>query len=172
MSSSFTYTDTHAFTLTHAKHLAAKVATDLKRIQRLYDEPSDSWIEAYETEAIKLLRAGYVASVTYGFRRNGNWIEPTLRYTERDLQGIAAADNDPGRIRPGSNVAHASFSSYLTYNAAWHILSGPEKESFEQRLPFRRSYGSQPGIDGYISHDLTYSSGGRALDRAVVRSWR
>lgn len=172
MTSSSTYTDTHTFSLTHAKHLAAKVATDLKRIQRLYDEPSDSWIEAYETEAIELLMAGYLSRVTYGFQRNGNWIEPTLRYTERDLQGMAATDNDPGRIRPGSNVTHASFSSYLIYNAAWHFLSAPERESFEQRLPFRRSAGSEPGIAGYMSPDLTYSSGGRALDRAVVRSYR
>ena len=31
MTSSFSYTDTLTFTRTHAKHIAAKVATDLKR---------------------------------------------------------------------------------------------------------------------------------------------
>ena len=45
-------------------------------------------------------------------------------------------------------------------------------EAFERQLPFRRSGGSEPDIDGYLSQDLTYSSGGRALERALVRSWR
>ena len=61
--------------------------------------------------------------------------------------------------------------SYLTYSLAWDILSEVDKEQFRKRLPFRRTGGPQPGIDGYFSRDLTYSSGGRALDRASVRSW-
>ena len=125
-----------------------------------------------QAEAIELLRAGYLREVTYGFRRNGKWIEPTLRYTARDLQGMDAADDDPGRVCPKSNVTCAIFGSYLTYSIAWSRLSAADQRAFERRLPFRRSYGSEPGTDGYISHDLTYSSGGRALDRAVVRSWR
>ena len=36
MSYSFTATETKTFTLTHARHLAAKVTADLKRLQRLY----------------------------------------------------------------------------------------------------------------------------------------
>jgi hypothetical protein len=36
MSTSFTYSDTVTFSHTHAVHLAAKVAADLKRMQRLY----------------------------------------------------------------------------------------------------------------------------------------
>ena len=30
---------------------------------------------------------------------------------------------------------------------------------------------SEPGVSGYFSNDRTYSSGGRALDRATVRSF-
>jgi hypothetical protein len=58
MSSSFTITATTTFTLTHAKHMAAKVATDLKRLQRLYGSPTDAAIADYETEVIELLKAG------------------------------------------------------------------------------------------------------------------
>ena len=76
MSYSYSYTDTLTFTRTHAKHLAAKVATDLKRMQRFYDRPSDREIADYETEAIEFLKEGYLGTVTYGFRRNSNWIEP------------------------------------------------------------------------------------------------
>ena len=39
MSYSYTLTETTTFTVTHARHMAAKVATDLKRMQRLYGEP-------------------------------------------------------------------------------------------------------------------------------------
>lgn len=171
MSSSFTITEATTFTVTHARHMAAKVATDLKRLQRLYGKPSDTSIAEYEAEVIELLKAGYLGTVTYGFRRNGRWIEPALRYTARDLAGMSVNDDDPGRIRPGANVSGASFYSYLTYSAAWEELSQTEQDRFKKSLPFYRGGAPEPAIDGYLSNDRTYSSGGRALDRASVRSY-
>jgi hypothetical protein len=171
MSSSFTITEAKTFTVTHARHMAAKVATDLKRMQRLYGKPSDANIAAYEAEVIELLKAGYFGTVTYGYRRNDRWIEPALKYTARDLSGASANDGDPGRIRPGANVDGASFYSYLTYSAAWDKLSAVEKEKFEDGLPFKRGGAPEPAVDGYLSNDRTYSSGGRALDRSSVRSY-
>lgn len=171
MSLSFTVTETTTFTVTHARHMAAKVATDLKRLQRLYGKPSDTSIAEYETEVIELLKAGYLGMVTYGFRRNGCWIEPTLRYMARDLAGMSANDDDPGRIRPGANIGGASFYSYLTYSAAWDELSEAEQDSFKKSLPFYRGGASEPAIDGYLSNDRVYSSGGRSLNRASVRSY-
>ena len=170
MSYSYTFAETSTFTRTHAKHMAAKVATDLKRIQRFYGRPDDSSITQYETEVIEFLKEGYLDTVTYGFRRNGNWIEPTLRYTARDLAGASANDDDPGRIRPGADISGASFYSYLTYSLAWGNATEAEREEFRGRLPFRRGGAPEPSIDGYLSEDLTYSSGGRALARATVRS--
>jgi hypothetical protein len=172
MSFSITESESTSFTVTHARHMAAKVATDLKRLQRLYGRPSDSTIADYETEAIELLKAGYLGTVTYGFRRDDKWIEPALRYTARELVGFAANDDDPGRIRPGANVSSASFYSYLTYSATWDRLSSTDRDTFKKRLPFCRGGASEPSIDGYLSEDLTYSSGGRALYRASVRSVR
>ncbi|MBI1393902.1 MAG: hypothetical protein GC152_14285 [Alphaproteobacteria bacterium] len=171
MSSSFTITEARTFTVTHARHMAAKVATDLKRMQRLYGKPSDASIVDYETEIIALLKAGYLSAVTYGYRRNDLWIEPALRYTARDLEDASANDDDPGRIRPGANLDGASFYSYLTYSAAWDKLSEAEQDSFKKSLPFYRGGAPEPAIDGYLSNDRTYSSGGRALDRASVRSY-
>jgi len=81
MATSYAYTESTAFTVTHARHMAAKVAADLKRIQRHYGEPSDSEISAYEEEITAFLKAGYLGTVTYGFRRGGKWVEPALRYT-------------------------------------------------------------------------------------------
>jgi Bacterial HORMA domain family 1 len=171
MSYSFTVSDTVSFTITHARHMAAKVATDLKRIQRLYGEPSDSTIAEYEAEITTFLKDNLVSTVTYGFQREGRWIEPTLKYTARDLQGSAANDDDPGRIRANANVNGAVFTSYLTYSDAWWRLTEADKETFRSKLPFRRTSGSEPGVNGYLSSDLTYSSGGRAIERASVRSF-
>jgi hypothetical protein len=96
MSYSFTATETKTFTLTHAKHLAAKVSADLKRVQRLYGHVTDERIAEFEGEVTELLRQGYLGTVTYGFQRNDMWIEPTLRYTAADLAG-SGGDDDPGR---------------------------------------------------------------------------
>ena len=172
MTYSYTVTDTATFTRTHARHITAKVATDLKRMQRFYGEPSDEWIGDFEAEAIEFLKEGLLDNVSYGFQRNGHFIEPTLTYTARDLVGITAHDNDPGRVRPGADISGASFCSYLTYSPRWDRLGQVEKEQFKNRLPFQRTGAPEPGVSGYWSRDLTYSAGGRALDRASLRSYR
>ncbi len=170
MSYSFTESETTTFTVTHARHMAAKVATDLKRLQRFYGEPSDKRIEQYEAEIIALLKAGYLSSVTYGFKRDGKWIEPTLKYTARDLTD-SGHDDDPGRVRPGANTTDASFYSFLVYSPTWSDLSPSEQERFDEELPFKRGTADEPGVNGYFSSDRTYASGGKALDRTSVTSF-
>jgi len=165
---SYTVSKTITFTLTHAKHMAAKFAADLKRLQRFYDQPSDTAIADYETEVIELLKAGYLGTLTVGFRRNDQWIEPTLRYTARNLSGASADDNDPGSLKPGADITGASFYSYLIYSPR---VSEAEKDAFQKRMPFYRGGAPEPSINGYLAADLTYSAGGRALDRASVRSF-
>lgn len=171
MSYSLSYTESSTFTVTHARHMAAKIATDLKRMQRFYGGPSDDSIASYEAEATEMIRASYLGTVTYGFKRDGKWIEPTLRYTARDLAGASANDDDPGRIRPGADISGASFYSYMTYSAAWDQLTQSQRDAFRATLPFSRSGAPEPGVSGYLANDRTYSSGGRALDRACVRSF-
>jgi hypothetical protein len=171
MSFSFTVTETQSFTVTHARHMAAKVAADLKRMQRFYDSPSDEKIAQYEAEIIEFLKAGYLSAVWYGFKRDGNWIEPSLRYSARDLAGTAANDDDPGRVRPWANITGARFHSYLTYSPAWFSATLSDREAFARRLPIQRGDGTEPGVNGVLRDDRTYSSGGRALDRASVRSY-
>jgi hypothetical protein len=171
MTSSFTFTESASFTVTHARHMAAKVATDLKRMQRLYGAPSDLSIAGYEAELIELMKAGYLGTVTYGFWRNETWIVPTLRYTAQDLSGAAANDDDPGRIRPGADIGNATFYSYLTYSASWNGLTSDQQSAFKRTLPFFRGGAPEPGVNGYFSPDLVYSAGGRALNRNSVRSW-
>jgi hypothetical protein len=151
--------------------MAAKVATDLKRMQRFYGSPNDIDIAAYEAEVTELLKGAYLGTLTLGYRRNDQWIEPTLRYTARDLAGMAANDDDPGRIRPGANISGAAFYNYLTYSSTWNGLSAAEQEAFKRRMPFYRTGASEPALNGYLVNDLIYSSGGRALNRASLRSY-
>ncbi|MBP5053742.1 hypothetical protein [Pseudomonas chlororaphis] len=167
---SLTVVESQTFTVVHARHMAAKVATDLKRMQRFYGYPSDTWIEEYEAELVVLLKAGYLGEVTYGFKRGDDWIEPTLRYTAGDLLG-SGSDDDPGRVRPGRDVSGASFYSYLTYSTEYLNTSSSDKESALKDLPFKRDGAPAPGVNGYLETDKTYSAGGRALNRSSVRSF-
>ncbi len=169
MSSSYTITESTTFTITHAKYIASKVAADLKRIQRFYNYPSDLQIERYEKEITQFLKNGFLKNVTYGFSKNGNWIEPTLIYTASDIE--SEINDDPGRIRPGMDVSEASFYSFLEYSDEWFFQPESEKEKFREALPFRRSTADTPGIEGYLQSDRNYSSGGKSLSRSSVRSF-
>jgi hypothetical protein len=167
MSTSYSVTETESFTVTHARRIASKVATDLKRFQDFYGKPSDEWIDKYETELVLLLKADAVDEVVYGYKRGGNWTEATVRY--RALAGgTLSADDDPGKIRPRLDVDGASFGSFLTYKPG--VLSSAEKEEIAAECGFQRSNGSAPSLEkGYWADDLNYVAGGRGLGRAVVR---
>lgn len=169
--SSYTFNESTTFTVTHARHMAAKVSADLKRMQRFYGHPSDSDIVNYENEAIELLKAGYFGTLTVGFLRDGQWVEPTLRYTSRDLAGMAANDDDPGRVLPGRDITGATFFNYMTYSAAWIALTEDQKDAFQRRMPFYRTSMAQPTVNGRMVEDKTYSAGGKALNRASVRAY-
>jgi hypothetical protein len=168
---SYTNTGTQAFTITHAKKIASKVATDLKRIQRFYGHPSDERIQKYEEELAEYLNNGYLEMVTYGFQKEGNWIEPTVRYTAKDFAGMIATDDDPGRIPLSAKTEGATFCSFLEQNQDWTKLSTEEQDKFKKNLPFQRGEGNEPGVLGYLSNDKTYSSGGRGVERSIVKNY-
>ncbi|MCP5058331.1 MAG: hypothetical protein GY937_16635 [bacterium] len=170
MTTSYTFSETDTFTITHARHMAAKVAADLKRLQRFYGQPSDAAITAYQDEVTQLLREGYLGTVTYGFRRDGAFIEPSLRYTAHDLAGSTTDDDDPGRVRPGADTSGATFYSYLTYSAAWDQLSSADQQTFESKLPITRGSAPEPAVNGVLRSDRIYSAGGRSLDRQSVKA--
>jgi len=170
MSSSFTLSESATFTVVHARHMAAKVKTDLTRLHRLYDHPSATRVDQFETELTELLRHGYLGTVTYGFKRDGKLIEPTLRYTAQQLAS-GDVDDDPGKIKPGLDITGATFYSYLTYSDKWDNLTPAQQQAFEGALPFQRSDAPAPGVSGYFVDDRLYSAGGRALGRSSLRSY-
>lgn len=169
-STSFSFEESTTFTVIHARHMAAKVATDLLRFQRFYGKPSNSAIDAYETELVALLKEDYLQAVTYGFQRNGKWVV-ALRY-HATAGGLLVADDDPGKLKPGVDVGNCWFGSCLEQNAKWSALTAVAKQNFCKTLPFRRSDGTQPGVEGgYWIEDRTYSAGGRAISRSVIRRY-
>lgn len=167
--SSFSLSASETFTIVHARHIASKVATDLKRIQRFYAVPADSDIDAYEAELVELLKNDVVDEITYGFKRDGRWTEVAVRY-KAIAGGALSTDDDPGKIRPGLDISNASFGSFLSYNSKWDRLSATEKAAIRKACPFQRSDGSSPLLEaGYWADDLKYSAGGRGIGRSTVR---
>lgn len=169
--SSYSFSESITFTHSHAKQLGAKVATDLKRIQRFYGYPSDTLIQNFEAELIEFLKAGYLVNVTYGFIKDGVWIAPCLKYTAIELNQENATDDDPGRVVPGFDISGAFFTSFMTTNSAYAKATTEAREAFDQKLPFIRSTGTEPGSWGYFSNDLSYSSGGRGLNRSSLKNY-
>ena len=170
--SSYAVTGAETFTITHARDLASRIATDLKRIQRLYDEgPSDEQIAEYEQEAIELVRRGFLSRVTYGFKKDGCWIEPSVHYKANEIYS-GTSDDSPGGIVPGKNVTGAHFTSFLVYNDAWDQLSAEERQAVKAEIALKRTTGTEPKVaaGSYLTQDKTYSAGGRALVRSTVRS--
>lgn len=167
MTNTYTFTETQTFTFTHAKYIAAKVATDLSRFRRFYDSPSVDLIGKYEEELAALLKADYLDSVTYGFKRAGKWVE-ALRYHALP-GGSLVGDDDPGKIRPGVDVSGAIFSSYLIRNSRWQSLTLEEQQAFEATLPFIRVGADEPPLEsGYWVPGQNYSAGGRSIGRSTI----
>jgi hypothetical protein len=168
MSSSFTNTST--FTIANARHVGAKVKTDLKLMQRAYGHPSDTDIDNYGEEVAQMLAKGYLGTVTYGYKRGTDWIV-ALRYTS-NANGTLTADDRAGQIPRGVDVSGATFYSYLTYSAKKGALSATEWDVFTGTLPFRRRSATEPGTSGGSwTSGHSYSSNGSGVSRAEFKPW-
>lgn len=166
-----TYTQTH--TSTYARHIASKVAADLKRLQRLYgvNSPSDKEIDEYQAEISMLLDAEYLGKVTYGFKRGDSWVV-AFKYHAVGNQ-VGRVDGDPGGIWPTENIDGAYFTSFLTYSAAWSVLSKEQRDAFKATLPFQRVSGNEPGIEnGRWVGGRNYVSGTLGVQRSMIEKYR
>ena len=144
--SSYSLSSTQTSSITDAKYLASKVATDLARFQRFYGSPSDKEISDYEAELTILLKHDAVDNVVYGFKRNGLWTLASVRYVALP-GGALQVDDDPGRIRANLDVAGASFGSFLTYSSKWDGRSSEDRARVRSQLPFDRNTGNSPNLE-------------------------
>lgn len=163
MSTTYTTSSTSSFTVTHARYLASKIAADLRQMQLFYGSPRDSEIDDYITETVVLLLSGYLANVTYGFRRGDQWLI-ALKYNAH-TSGLLLSDDRAGRVRPGVEVSGATWCSFLEHSLAYHLASDVERQRIEDLLPFSRTAGEEPRVSGIWISDKSYSSGGVSLQR-------
>ena len=156
--------------MTHARHVASKVAADLKRVQRIYqiNAPSDLEIAEYQQEIAMLLDKGYLGMVTYGFKRNGLWVV-ALKY-QAIAGSLTGGSDDPGGIGRAQNIEGADFTSFLSYSSSWHGLAPAAQCAFEKSLPVRRVSGSEPDLEnGAWVENRNYSSGELSVKRSMIR---
>ena len=146
---------------TYARHIAAKVAADLKRLQVMSGSeiPSDKEIADYQEEMSLLLHEGYLGEMIYGFAHEGIWIV-ALKYS---ATGKRLADPGDGLGLTTENTGMEPFASCLAYSSDWQQLPHAERKEFEKNIPFDRITGmvtAFPDGDwqdggGYASGDLS-----------------
>lgn len=164
-----TFTTSTTFTKTNAEYLASKVVSDLRGMKAYYYQPDESLIWDYYEELTELLVGGYVASVEYGFKRNGQRVF-TLFY-EVQTDG-SLADGRSGGVYARADISEAKWFSFLVYSSKWSLLSPSVQQEIEARLPFQRVYGQAPQDgSGYWVADRSYSSQGVGAQRQTFRPY-
>jgi hypothetical protein len=170
MTTSYSYTTSETFTLTHARRLAAKVAADMHQCRLFYNYPTDAKIKDYEQELVVLLHGGYVESYEFGFKTKDGRRVVSWYYTvgpSGDLEGGRS-----GGLFPSADISGAVTFNFLSRSAAWSALSKKEREEIEASLPVRRTEGSPPQDgNGYWNSSRRYASGGVAVTRKEFRPW-
>lgn len=168
MTTSYTRTDTETFNLTHAKHLASKVAADLHRCHSRYSRPTLERVMQYEQELVALLHGGYVLRYEFGFRRDDKAVV-CWRYNVAS-DGSLVADDNAGKLISGVDVDGATFYNYLWFNSSWENLSSSDRERMQGGLPFIRQDSPEPAYGtGYWTTDKSYTSGGVGLSRQTFQ---
>lgn len=164
----FTRTATETFTRTSAKHVASKVAADLRYMQALYGTPTDGWIEKYNAELVELLVGGYLDWVIYGMKRNEKWVV-AIKYVA-DASGNLTTDQTAGKLPFDADVANLTATSYLSHTNTWNSLSVTQQAAIEAVAGFSRTSAPEPGIEGgHWESDRTYSHNGGGVRRSSLR---
>jgi hypothetical protein len=134
-----------------------------------YGKPSEEWIDNYYEELTEMLAHEYVASVEYGFKRNGNRIV-SLHYTVSACGTLE--DSRAGGVYARADVSGATWSSYMIYSDKWLDLTAEQRRKFKARLPIQRTAGEEPGDEyGYWVTDRSYSYDGIGVQRHTFRPY-
>jgi hypothetical protein len=168
MTTSYSYTTSETFTLTHARRLAAKVAADMHQCQRLYGHLTETQIENYQQELIVLLHGGYIESYEFGFQTEDERRIVSWFYTvgpSGDLEGGRS-----GGLFPSADISDAVMFNFLSCNSKWFALSTLERNKIKASYPVQRTEGSAPQDgNGYWDSSRLYASGGVAITRKEFR---
>ncbi len=168
MAMTSTFTTSATFTRTHARHLAAKVISDLYQCSTLYDRPDEDRIADYQTELVEMLANEYVSTYEFGFMKDGKRVL-TWFYTVGPDGGLQG-DSNSGAIYAKGTVANAAYFNFMDFSQKWWTLSPTQRSNFEDALPFQRATGEAP-VDGngYWQDDHGYTAGGVRVSRKTFR---
>ena len=162
-----TGTRTASFTITDARYVGAKVGTDLRLLNNLYGRPALADIDDYTEEVASLLRDGYLATVSYGFKdpATNEW-NLRLRYTA--TTGGQLVDTKPGLLPTAAAVSSYTFYSYLTYSRKFDDLPASQQTSVKAALPIERVGAEEPSARyGTTATGNGYSRNGAGVARDV-----
>ncbi len=164
-----TQTQNKSFTITEARYIAAKIATDLNLLHALYSNPSIERAAQFAEEVALYLNARYLSSVEYGFKKDGV-VVLSLKYTVR-ADGSLVTDDRPGKIPSNLDRNGLVFYSYLRQSMNYYLLAEPVRNSFLATLPFQRTAGEEPKLsaNGNWENTLSYSKNGEGVQRGVFR---
>ena len=168
MTATSTYTLSSTFTITHARHIASKIAGDLELGALYYGKPAPSAIPDYADELATMLRDGYVSSYEFGFKRDGRRVV-CWRYDVR-ADGTVDCDDSSGKLFAYAQTDNAVFYNFMSYSQKWWDLSNAERIRVKAGLPVQRSNGYLPSDgDGYWVVDKRYRSNGVGTVRRTFR---
>jgi len=169
MTVSSTYSTSESFTLTNAKKLAAKVTADMHQCRRLYGDPTEADIAAYNEELVVMLAGEYVTSYEFGYQKGDKRIV-SWYYTI-----TAAGDLEGGRsggLYAKADTGGASWFNFMTTNYSWAGLSEAGRNAVRAKHGITRLTGDPPsdGSGRWVAA-RTYVSGGVAVQRKEFRPW-
>lgn len=161
---SYSYTLSETFTITHARHIASRMAADFRLMRAFYGEPSERDIEDYLEEIAQLLAKGYLATFEVGFRADGKRVVSLFYEVQADG---TLSDSRAGGVQPGADINGAHQFSYVTYSDKWSALTTEERAAFRAGLPvWRTAMPSPEDGDGYWTSDSrSYAAGGAGVQR-------
>ena len=161
-----TQTDTKTHTVVYARHVASKVAADLKRLQRLFgkNQPTDDSIDKFEREATILLYHGCLGEISYGFiKEDGSWLY-ALKY--QNVNNQLREDDGPKEIG-SQDIDETNFRSFLIYSDHWQDLSEEQRNQIEQSLPIQRLPAIAPHGNDWFA-DRQHVSGNIGVQRFIA----
>jgi hypothetical protein len=162
---SFSQSWVETFSITHARELASRIASDLLLMSTYYNGyPSREYIERLLEEIAQYLAAGYLSSFEIGFQRGDRERVFTLLYEA--LADGTLSGNRAGGVPAYEDVSDATPFNYLVTNSRFAELSADEQAAFEAGLPVRRASAPPPRDgNGYWTDDRYYGAGGVSLRR-------
>ena len=169
--STFTHSTSATFTVTHAKHLASKIAADLNACSRLHGKPGVLVVEDYNEELVELLRFGYLSRYEFGFKRDGKRV---LSWSyEVSSNGSIETDDRAGKMSAYVDLDGTSFFNYAWYSSKYQSLTSDQKSTFKDTHPINRTSGDPPsdGAGYWSGNEKSYSAGGTGISRQSFRSY-